>query len=261
MTAEDYLRAVGFELRDLPWKMRRDLISELRGHLAELPAGTNLSAQLGTPQEYAGDLREAAGLERRRGVIAFLRARRPRNVILAVVFLTVIGLGIGAVVWVDSHQPVATGNTSYGPLNSIQSPTGDGSYVVFHQGKPFRYGMTIWNKGRHTVRVLGVPLQLHLPISFRLLMSAPTTFDYGGIPEPYTRFRPFDLKPGEQRGLIFTGVYAEPCRDRGTPGGSTIWYSIPVRFSFLWRTRTVDVPLPENVSFVFRKSSLCRSKR
>jgi uncharacterized membrane protein len=76
MIAEDYLRMVAFELRDLPWKMRRDIVSELRGHLDELPPGTDLGAQLGRPHEYAAELRSAAGLERRRGVIAFLRAPR-----------------------------------------------------------------------------------------------------------------------------------------------------------------------------------------
>jgi hypothetical protein len=258
VTQDEYLRSVGFWLRDLPWGMRRNLLAELRAHLDELPEGTDLRAQLGPPENYASDLRSAAGLERRRGLIAFVRARRPRTLGLTALVLTVIGLAVGAIGWVDSYQPIETGNTAYGPLRSAESPAGDGSYVVFHQGKRFRYGMTIWNKGRFTVRVLGVPLLVRLPVSFRLLMSAPTTFDYGGMPEPYTRFRPFDLKPGQQRGLIFTGVYAEPCRARGTPGGSVVWYSIPLRFSFLWRTETVNVPLPENVSFVFRKTSLCR---
>jgi hypothetical protein len=42
MTAEDYLRMVAFELHDLPWRTRRDLFAELRGHLNELPANTDL---------------------------------------------------------------------------------------------------------------------------------------------------------------------------------------------------------------------------
>ncbi len=50
MTADDYVRMVSFELRDLPWRMRHDLVAELREHLAELPQGTNLSAQLGAPE-------------------------------------------------------------------------------------------------------------------------------------------------------------------------------------------------------------------
>ena len=79
MTAEDYLRRVDVAVRDLPWRTRRELNSELRGHLAELPADTDFVERLGTPERYAADLRSAAGLERRRGPIAFLRARRPRN--------------------------------------------------------------------------------------------------------------------------------------------------------------------------------------
>ena len=42
MTADDYLRSVSFELRDLPWGQRRDLLTEIRTHLDELPAGTDL---------------------------------------------------------------------------------------------------------------------------------------------------------------------------------------------------------------------------
>lgn len=255
MTAEDYVQRVAFELRDLPWKMRRDLISELRAHLNELPADTAL--QLGTPEQYAADLRAAAGLERRHGLIAFLKARRLRNLIVIAALLTVIGLAIGAVAWIDSYQPIETGNTSYGPLDAVASPAGDGVYVVFHQGRRFRYGMTIWNSGRYTVRVLGVP-ELGLPISYRLLMSGPTTFERGSIPRPFTRFHPFDLEPGEQRGLVLAGVYKYPCSSRA-PGLSTSLESMPVRFSFLWRTTTVQVPLPERVVFAFRKSSVCRA--
>lgn len=256
MTREDYLRHVDYRLDDLPWGMRQNLLAEIRTHLDELPASTDLRAQLGPPEAYAKDLRSAAALERRRGLIAFLRARRPRNLILAVATLIAIGLTIGAIAWIDSYQPLAAGNTTYGPLHAVSSPTGDGNYVVFHQGRRFRYGTTIWNAGRYTVRVLGIPM-LGLPISYRLLMSAPTTFDQGGMPPPYTRFRPFDLKPGEQRGIIFAGVYEEPCRDRGPGGGSIDWESIPIRYGFLWRTKTVQVPLPERLAFVFRKSSLC----
>jgi hypothetical protein len=262
MTADDYLRRVELALRDLPWRMRRDLISELRSHLDELPSGASLGEQLGPPEDYAADLRSAAGLGRRRGVIAFLRARRPRNVILTVVLLTLIGLAIGAVAWVDSYQPLATGNTTYGPLRSHDSPSGDGVYVVFRQGEPFRYGMTIWNRGRFTVRVLGVPsfYRRHLgglPAAVRLLMSAPTTFEYGGIPGPYKPFHPFDLRPGEQRGLIFSGVLHEPCRARGPGGGSDFLEAIPVRYNFLWHTATVYVGLPERLAVYFPKQAAC----
>jgi uncharacterized membrane protein len=64
MIAEHYLSDVSFELRDLPWRMRRDLIAELRGHRDELPTGTDLVGRLGTPKEYGAELRSAAGSSR-----------------------------------------------------------------------------------------------------------------------------------------------------------------------------------------------------
>lgn len=257
MTDEDYLGRVALGLRDLPWRTRRELSAELREHLAELPDGTDLAARLGTPEAYADDLREAAGLGRRHGPIAFIRARRPRNVVMTFLALTALGLATGAFAWIQTYQPLATGNTALDPLDAVASPAGDGLYVVFHQGKPFRYGMTIRNKGRFSVRVLGLQHMPGLPVSTRLLMSPATEWKYGGIPHPYTPFHPFDLAPGQQRGLVFSGVYHEPCRNRA-PAGSVDWYSIPVRFGFLWRTTTVQIRLPETLAFVFRKGSRCR---
>jgi len=119
VTPDEYLRDVGYWLNDLPWGMRRDLLAELRAHLDELPPGTNLRAELGPPEAYASDLRSAAGLERRRGPIAFLRARRPRNLILIVLALTLIGLGIGAVAWIDSYQPIAFAGGTKLPLTAL----------------------------------------------------------------------------------------------------------------------------------------------
>ena len=119
MTSAEYLRSVGYWLRDLPWGVRRDLLEELRDHLNELPDDTDLQARLGSPEEYAAELRSAAGLRHRRGVAAFLRARRPRNLILAAVALTAIGLAIGGVVWVQSYQPIGFGGGSLNPVEEI----------------------------------------------------------------------------------------------------------------------------------------------
>lgn len=44
MTRDAYLRSVGYWLGDLPWSTRRDLMAELRGHLEELPADTELTS-------------------------------------------------------------------------------------------------------------------------------------------------------------------------------------------------------------------------
>jgi HAAS domain-containing protein len=47
MTTDDYLKDVSLQLRDLPWKVRRELVSELKGHISELPTGTSFRQRLG----------------------------------------------------------------------------------------------------------------------------------------------------------------------------------------------------------------------
>lgn len=250
MTAEVYLRSVSYWLHDLPWSMRRELLSELRGHLDELPAGTDFAARLGKPEQYAADLRAAAGLERRRGVVAFLRARRPRNLILTVVTLTVIGLAIGAVAWIDTYQPLSFAGGTYLPAGVKGTVTSNDELVVFHKGRPFRYGMTIQNTGRFTVRVLGVPYGPVLPFSARLLMSVPAPpSELHVFPGPLKPFHPFDLRPGELTSLILKGVYA--CHSGMGRGPGLTWGAFPVRYRLLWRTATVSIPLDGTLTFDF----------
>ena len=259
MKTEEYLRGVTFWLHDLPWRMRRDLLTEIRRHLDELPADTDLSARLGTPEEYAAELRSAAGLEHRRGPVAFLRARRPRNLILAVIALTVIGLAIGAAEWIDSYQPIAFAGGTQEPLDSKPSLGSAGVMVVFHKGRPFQYGISIRNNGRFAVRVLGVPRSVTDFYAGRVLVSQPNRF---GNERPLERFRPFDLKPGEIRWLLLKGVYA--CTT-GMGGSSRLGFTsvirgaIPVRFSFLWRTETALIPLGDPLTISFPRG--CPAKQ
>ena len=252
MSPDEYLRNVSYSLNDLPWGMRRDLVAELRAHLDELPPGTDLETRLGRPEEYAADLRSAAGLERRRGPNAFLRARRLRNLILVVLSLSLIGLGIGAIVWIDSYQPIAFAGGTQLPPSSKPSPGAAGVSVVFRKGRPFKYGITIQNTGRFTVRVLGVPRSVTDFYSGRLLMSKDQT---GHLNEkPLERFQPFDMKPGSFRWLVFKGVYA--CTTGMGPGGAGIMGAVPVRFNFLWRTATTSIPLDGPLTLTFPKG--CR---
>jgi hypothetical protein len=260
VTREDYLRSVGFWLRDLTWRTRRDLKAELRGHLDELPAGTDLAERLGTPQEYAAALRSAAGLERRRGAIAFLRARRPRNLILTVVLVTVLGLAIGSVVWIDSYQPIAFAGGTQFPLDAKPSSGRAGETVVFRKGRPFQFGIVIRNSGRFTVRVVGVPRGVADFYSGPLLMSEDQS---GGMNErPLERFRPFDMKPGSFRWLVFKGVFA--CTTgMGSPDPGYVAVTregFPVRFRFLWRTATASIPLGEPLEIDFSEEG-CPPKR
>lgn len=263
MTAEDYVRRVADELRDLPWATRRDLVSELRVHLSELPEGTDLEARLGTPETYAADLRAAAGLWRRHGAVAFVRARRPRNVILAVVALAAVGLAIGAAAWVQSYQPLAVRGSA---------PLGGDSLVAFQSGRRFRFGVDVMNTGRFTVRVLGVgsPFSGGAHVFARLLMSR----EIGGVktfaPQlcksgrrslfwacgrgfvrprgPYEVFHPFDLKPGQARNLLVRGTYGSCTGASSLPGLQVD--DLPIRFSFLWKKATARIPLLRERSII-----------
>jgi hypothetical protein len=250
VTAEDYVRRVGFALVDLPWKTKRDLLAELREHLAELPQEMNLVERLGAPEQYAAELRGAAGLDRRRGAIAFLRARRPRNLVLTAAALAVLGLAIGAVAWVDSYQPLVFAGATQDPLDSKPTPGAAGVTVVFHEGRPFLYGLSIHNDGRFTVRVLGIPKSVTDFYSGELLMSKDQT---GRLDErPLERFHPFDMRPGSFRWLVFKGVYA--CTTGMGAGAGVTRAAIAIRYRFLWRTATAWIPLADPLSITFPKS-------
>jgi HAAS domain-containing protein len=248
MTADEYVRRVNYWLTDLPWATKKELLSELRAHLSELPQGTDL-ASLGTPEQYAADMRAAAGLDRRRGLIAFLRARRPRNVILTAVAVTVIALAIGAVAWIDSYQPLVMGNAAQDPLDSKPSSGAAGVTVVFREGRPSLYGVTIRNSGRFPVRILGVPRGVTDFFKAHLFVNKPNPADNE---MPLERFRPFDLHPGETRWLVLKGVYA--CTTGMSGGGGAVGSdAIPVRFSFLWRTETTFVTVLDPLTITFTK--------
>jgi hypothetical protein len=233
VTKDEYLRQVDWELRDLPWRRRNELVADLRGHLDEAPD------QLEPPSRYAAELREAAGLGRCHGPVAYLRARRPRNVVLVVLLLVVVALLATAYAWVLSYQPVVTGSTGMSPLGSHGEGAGE-TMVTFHDGRPFRLGFSIRNEGGFSVRVLGVTRLGNMPFTTRLFVSRPLGH-VRDIPGPLASFRPFDLEPGQERMLVLRGAFTH-CRDYA--GGTAVELTdMPVRFSFLWRMETTRVPL------------------
>ena len=265
MTADHYIRDVERALSDLPWSQRRDLVADLRNHLAELPPDTDLVARLGAPERYAADLRTAEGLPRRHGFIAFLRARRPRNLAIAVLVLVLVvsaaAFAITAVAYVDSYQPLEWGGGSANPPDARSIKGLDDEVVDFHAGRPFYLGLDIENAGRFSVRVLGVPY-LPYPSPFphsslypwkAHLTMWPTYTEAGKA--HFRRFKPYDLQPGEHLFLELQGVWK--C-------GLTKWDShlttevadFPVRYRFFWRTATKDFVLP--YPFAIRFPHGCR---
>jgi hypothetical protein len=235
VTKQQYLHEVELELRDLPWKVRRDLVADLDGHLDELSVD-----HLGPPRAYAEELRASAGLERRRGVVAYLRARRPRNLAIVTVLLLVAALLASALAWVESYQPLATGNYGITVPQPHVGAAGEES-VTFHDGKPFELGFSVENRGEFTVRVVDGPTFSGAePFSARLYVSR-SPAQPRVVPGPLMPFRPFALPPGAQRMLFLKGVFSH-CVDWTGPSSFGI-DSLPVTFSFLWRTDTVRIPL------------------
>jgi hypothetical protein len=266
VTAEEYLRRVDFELRDLPWRTRRDLVSDLRGHLTELPEGTDLVERLGPPARYAAELRAAEGLERRRGPIAFLLARRLRNVIFTVAAVTVLGLAIGALAWIGSYQPLTFDNGAQYPPAAKGLVGSDAEQVELRNGRPFEVGVSVVNTGRFAVRVLGVLQETglpfsDLPLSTRLVMAGPMA-NHGGYPRPHRRFRPFDLAPGQVAFLVLRGTYEARCHP-SRRGSQDFWEigGFQVRFGFLWRTGTADIDLPSQLQIAGPKGMDCEAAK
>lgn len=236
MTKKQYLYWVGRELRDLPWKTRRSLLADLDSHLDEAPLD-----RFRPPQAYAAELRASAGLGRQHGPVAYLRARRPRNLALVVLALVVAALLAVGFTWVQSYQPLAIGAFGLRPDGSTSGALGE-DVVVFHDGAPFRFGFSVRNEGSFGVRIASVPLTGILPFSARLFVSGPLE-RAREIPGPTTPFKPFDLEPGQDRMVILRGVF-DHCRDYAASTAVRI-VSMPVRMSFLWRAETVDVSLNE----------------
>ena len=265
MTAADlYIHQVEEALSDLPWRQRRDLARDLRHHLASLPEGTNLHARLGPPANYAAELRTAAGLENRHGPMAYIRRFQPLKLAVAALFVAVVALGIATLVWVSSYQPLAVGRASVYPVGSKAMVGAAQENVPFRQGAPFRVGMSVVNTGRFTVRVLGVTGAFdsfqYLPVSHRhLTVSGPFPKNVTPPVAPGKAFRPFDLAPGQGMFIRLDGTYDAPCYLGGAKWGqeSFSFGAFQVRYGFLWRTATVAIYLPLNLSIDFPNNEKC----
>ncbi len=238
MTAKDYLYQVDLALGDLPWRQRHELVAELEAHIAELPPGENLVERLGSPERYAADLRDAAGLERRHGLLAFARARRPRNVVIAVVAAVAIGLAIGGGVWIakrnawiGTYQPIVPGNGSQYPPFAHLALGADLEEVQLRPAKPLSIGVTFANHGRFGVHVTGISPQLEaFPAKGHFYLWGPAP-DNGGYGTPRRRFHPFDLGPGQAAYVLFRGTYYAKCQP-STGGSSWGFTGFDVHFTF-----------------------------
>lgn len=252
MTSEQYLAAVDARLADLPWRLRKNLVSDLRVHLGEIPPEQDLVTRLGSPGSYAAELRAAADLKASRGPIAFLRARRPRNVVITLALLAVAAALAAAVAWARSYQPLLKGSSGLSPVASRQGALGE-TVAVFRDGRPFQFGVSVRNNGRFPVRILQIAPLLRSsqwPFVVRPFLSSTRI-----VGKPASAFHPFTLEPGHEREIIFRGTYAN-CDKYSVNSGVTL-VSWPVRYRFLFWTHTVQVPLQDPIVINMPKRNPC----
>jgi hypothetical protein len=275
---ERYLGRLSRATHDVPKGRRRELLSEIELHIRQALAQTPCTSraemaalleQVGDPAEIAAAANDqaGAGFERSPGTHAFLSARRPRNVIMTLVALALVGLALGAGGWIQTYQPLAFARADALPVDSVNTvgENDHGAWVGYHDGigggpgRPF-FGVTIQNTGSFTVRVVGLGRYLPaLPMfdgwSSRLLMARYTAvrihdperfgngYGRGWKRGPLQPFHPVDLGPGQILMVVRQGVWRD-CQIRVSEGTTTPPGSFPIRYSFLWKTTTAHIPLP-----------------
>jgi hypothetical protein len=209
-------------------------------------------ARLGAPEEYVAELRAAANLARRRGPLAFARARRPRDLaILAAVVLAAAGLTTVLVIryerqqFVQNYQPLRLGNLSLDPRGAHGFGGINGEGVDVHVGRPFALGVEVVNVGDYAVRVLGVSYPNIVPWHAQLEMGPVSTME--ATSRPLRRFHSFDLPAHQYVFLVLKGVYW--CTTGWVRGNVDVENDFPVRYRFHLHVGTAAVPLPEPISF------------
>jgi hypothetical protein len=198
--------------------------------------------------------------------------------------LLILIAALVAVFWVRSYQPIAFAPAQVLSADSLNTvgEGGHGALVGYSDGiggpnRPF-FGVTLENTGSFTVHVLGIgkyapSLPLFRGWSTRLLMAqgqfvqrvihtAPatevskgtTTVEKGSVirqsvwkPRRLRPFQPIDLAPGQAVMIVLRGVWHMDCHPV-PPGATTSSVSFPVQYSFLWKTTTVQLPLPSGLT-------------
>ncbi|HEV7680227.1 MAG TPA: hypothetical protein VGQ42_16820 [Candidatus Dormibacteraeota bacterium] len=260
--ADAYAVAVGRELRDLRRQRRRRLLDDLRRHLSELPAGSDLAATLGAPKRYAEDLRSSNGIAPPHGWGRVRRVPVRLRVALVLALITAVAASIGGV-WISQYQPLVRG-LSYSLSGTRADPVfGGASNVVvdFQQSAMYQFDFAVRNGGSVGVDVVDVPLQLlhGFPLVMEeVLVMPPRAYCCRENARP---FQPFSLAPGEERGLVFRSVM-EHCQSF-PDGGSISVSSLDLRFRVLGITKTqkVDLPAPLAVRMPGTDTPQCRLPR
>ena len=224
--AQQYLDGVAAELADLADEDRADLLDELAAHLDELAAESDapLPARLGTPAEYAAELRASAGLPpaRARGraggrVLDRLRAlERRRDVTATRDFLVALRPA-----WWVLRAWVLVGLVAMWPGQT--TPTWSWDWPMVPRVASPRVGLLVLvavivlsvqlGRGRVRSRLLAGPVVASANVLLALLtLPVVSSFaDHGGARYVYVPAEPVTRVPAD-------GVYAD---------GSQVWNIYP----------------------------------
>lgn len=126
-SSDAFVRRVESMLTDVPRAQRDDVISDLERHLHDVRFNFGSVAELGHPDDYAGDLREAMGLTAR-------PARRPAGIVVSAAAAVLVAAAVTTVTitYESRPSPVATPAVN-GPQAGATHPA---SLGFFSAGSP-----------------------------------------------------------------------------------------------------------------------------
>lgn len=245
--AERYASAVARELRGIAREKRRALVDGLREHLREYPEREDFAARLGSPAEYAAELRRSAGLPaaRPRGWIRrlplWLRIALPVLVVLAVAAVVIVTSA-------DVQSPLHYAGGSWVPGTTAPPEFGDKTAVALHyqHGQEYQFAFQMENDGHFPVTVDRVDFArlLFSPLQVEEVRLGPRGEQ--GMSDGVEQFHAFHLDPGEFRNVFFYGVFAF-C-EHAERGGSTEIEGPVVHFHVLGLGETQEVPMIQPIS-------------
>lgn len=219
----EYIDRAMRHLRDLPQPERAEIAGDLRLRIDELGMGTavDLTAALGTPDEWAAAVREAMELEPW-PPSSVRRRRRVRAVGLLVVLA---GLVVAAAVWRAGRSEGP--DLAFGGVYSSGDARFVGSVleVPARSGAAFEFAVVVTNRGDRPVELVGLEsfpgVQVTEEITrvggfgtpvieaaSRIRLVDPVFIDFGGFDDPSNRELPLVLQSGEAALLDIKGRVA-----------------------------------------------------
>jgi hypothetical protein len=181
----------------------------------------------------------------------------------AVAAAVVVGAAGAGLVWLKTYAPLENGS-SFGGLSQGRQQEGvriepaagsEGIPVFFPRYRPhglFHVMVTLRNRGRFVVTVLGLAGQANAP-PFRVLAAeASPPNDYGGHLRPLDGEHPLRLAPGDERAVTLTyrimsrcigGQPAHYWRAPGTTSGGRLAPEFRIKYArYFERTQSLETP-------------------